>query len=198
MVADSVVLSCSPLSRSVSEWYRKLIGDSDRDFLLVGLLHGFKIVSDMSIVPFADSKNYSSALTPQTRPLLNRLFLEEIESGTISRQGFKPLRINSIGAVPKKGSDTPRPITDCSRPAHDSLNSYMFPESSRLPASMMRFRCLVQVVFLVPSISKKLTGRCRFFPNKDNCRVFGGIFTDETNSLWTIVCVWFIVCTCNL
>ena len=38
---------------------------------------------------------------------------------------IKPHRIQAIGAVPKKGSSTPRPITDCSRPLHDSLNSYL-------------------------------------------------------------------------
>ena len=41
----------------------------------------------------------------------------------------KPRRIQAIGAVPKKDSRTPRPITDCSRPLHDSLNSYLTAES---------------------------------------------------------------------
>ena len=46
----------------------------------------------------------------------------------ISNENFqyeKPIRIQAIGAVPKKDSLVPRPITDCSRPYDNSLNSYM-------------------------------------------------------------------------
>lgn len=73
----------------------------------------------------AESKNYKSATGTTVHPLLSKIFLDELRSGQISRQGFKLIQIHAIGAVPKKGSATPRPITDCSRPLLDSLNSYM-------------------------------------------------------------------------
>lgn len=56
-------------------------------------------------------------------------FLEELSTGTISRQKEKPLRVHAIGAVPKKNSSIQRPITDCSRPLGDSLNFYMVLEN---------------------------------------------------------------------
>ena len=81
------------------------------------------------MVTACDSKNYRSAIEPSTKPLLNQLFREELQLQRFTAVDQKPHRIQAIGAVPKKDSKTPRPITDCSRPLHDSLNSYLTAES---------------------------------------------------------------------
>ena len=99
--------------------------DEDAHFLLDGIAHGFKLVPDISLVSSCDSKNYRSAKDGTTKPLLDKLFLEEVQLQRFTLVDTKPHRIQAIGAVPKKNSTTPRPITDCSRPFHDSLNSYL-------------------------------------------------------------------------
>lgn len=48
--------------------------------------------------------------------------------GRFTRQCSKPLRVQALGAVPKKGSNALRPITDCSRPFSCSLNSFIVAE----------------------------------------------------------------------
>ncbi|XP_055332333.1 uncharacterized protein LOC129584242 [Paramacrobiotus metropolitanus] len=75
----------------------------------------------------AECHNYSSALTAQAKPFLDTLFRGEIAEGKISYSHSKPKRVHAIGAVQKADSEKFRPITDCSRPFSDSLNSYIFP-----------------------------------------------------------------------
>ena len=119
---------CS-LTRSLHYWIQILHDvDDDASFLLDGIAHGFRLVSDISTVTSCDSKNYRSAIDVTTKPRLDKLFLEELQLQRFTRVDDKPHRIQAIGAVPKKDSSTPRPITDCSRPLHDSLNSYLTPE----------------------------------------------------------------------
>lgn len=65
-----------------------------------------------------------SVLNPKAEPILDDLFTEEIAEGKLSVQTHKPIRVQAIGAVSKKGSQKLRPITDCSCPSHDSSNSY--------------------------------------------------------------------------
>lgn len=129
IIADKDLLQRSSLSRAIPMWAAELVNDPDQEFLLRGLSKGFMIVPDVSIVEPAESTNYRSALLPHTKPLLDSLFKAELESGKISRQSHKPIRIQAIGAVEKVGSKEPRPITDCSRPHEDPLNSYVFSES---------------------------------------------------------------------
>lgn len=123
------LLTCSPLSRHFREWEYELRGDLERSFILDGLLYGFKLVADLQIVKPADCENYSSAVNADAKPFLDEIFLEELHCEKISSQREKPIRIHSIGAVLMKDSAIPRPITDCSRPSCDSLNSYVNSES---------------------------------------------------------------------
>lgn len=61
--------------------------------------------------------------------MLDSIFHDELESGKITRVEKQPLRVNAIGAVPKRGSLLLQPITDCSRPLHDSVNAYVCTKS---------------------------------------------------------------------
>ena len=125
---DADLLTRCSLTRCFATWFYYLDSAADGQFLLQGIANGFSIVSDLSCITPADCPNYSSALAPEVKPLLDKLFREELDLGRLSRQADKPLRIQAIGAVPKTGSNVPRPITDCSRPCYDPLNSYITAE----------------------------------------------------------------------
>lgn len=79
-----------------------------------------------------DCRNYSSAISAEAKKSLTQLFEQEVQEGKLSIQSQKPHRVHAIGAITKKGHDGFRPITDCSRPHYDSLNSYMEPEKFSL------------------------------------------------------------------
>ena len=120
-------LHFSNLTKHLATWQSELCTDFDADFLLDGIAYGFKLITFpiCEILP-SDAKNYSSALCPENKTTLDKLFKAEIELGRFTLQTFKPIRIQSIGAVPKKDSAVPRPITDCSRPFENSLNAYLY------------------------------------------------------------------------
>ena len=122
---DPDLVSRCSLTRHFSSWQEELKHDPDRDFLLDGIAHGFHIVDELSLVRSSDSQNYASALTEITKPKLDALFKEEILQGQLTIQECKPHRVQAIGAVEKKGTDKVRPITDCSMPEDNSLNSYI-------------------------------------------------------------------------
>lgn len=128
LVLNTDLLSRCSLTQCFAQWQQELQHDVDKDFLLNGIASGFPLVSDISTVQAADCRNYKSALHPNTKPLLEELFLQELNLGRISESCVKPLRVNSIGSVAKTGSATPRPITDCSKPSLNSVNSYSDPE----------------------------------------------------------------------
>ncbi len=92
-----------------------------------GLANGFLLLPPDTCVLSASCSNYDSALQPDVKSFLDTLFASELAEGKISGQSHRPLRINAIGAVPKRDSTDFRPITDCSRPLHDSLNDYIRP-----------------------------------------------------------------------
>jgi len=130
---DRDLLQRSSLTRKIKEWQRHLVEDEDMDspFLLDGISHGFKLVSDLSQVVPAESRNYRSAITQPAKSFLDKLFRDELRAGKIEEVQKKPRRLNAIGAVPKAGTNSFRPITDCSRPTDCSVNSYIEPESFR-------------------------------------------------------------------
>ena len=128
LTPDPDLLTRCSLTRCLPAWFYYLNNKADGEFLLQGIANGFHIVSDLSTVNPADCPNYNSALSPQVKPLLDELFQEELKRGRLSRQFNKPIRIQAIGAVPKAGSNVPRPITDCSRPFYDPLNDHISAE----------------------------------------------------------------------
>ncbi len=113
------------MSRHFGTWNALLKFDADSDFLLDGLAHGFRLVSDDTKVSPASCDNYVSALTPAASAFLTGLFTKELSQGTISSQEARPLRLNALGAVPKKDSTDLRPITDCSRPFNNAINDLL-------------------------------------------------------------------------
>lgn len=86
-------------------WSFFLIDDFDNDFLMSGICHGFDIVPDVHQIKGSETQNYNSALNPISKPILDKLFRDEIKTNRFSKVNFKPIKIQSIGAVPKKAFD---------------------------------------------------------------------------------------------
>ena len=120
-------LHFSSLTKHLAKWKAELQNDIDALFLLDGITYGFKLIDFPieEILP-SDAHNYSSALSEDNKATLDKLFQSEIMLGRFTKQLIKPFRIQAIGAVPKKDSTVPRPITDCSRPFNNSLNEYLY------------------------------------------------------------------------
>jgi hypothetical protein len=128
-VDPELVKSC-PLTQHFSTWATELKDDHDAAFILNGIAHGFPLVDDPTSVPPADCANYASALAPDIKPGLDKLFSDELTQGRISLVDNPPHRINALGAV-KKPSGEPRPITDLSAPRGNSVNDFITCESFR-------------------------------------------------------------------
>jgi len=125
-VNQDLLKRCS-LTRNIATWVELLGNDTDAEFLLNGIAWGFRVVDENVEIKGADCKNYSSALFPKYKPQLDKIFRAEIEMGRYSQTDVKPKRIHAIGAVEKKSSGVPRPITDCSMPKLDAINTYITP-----------------------------------------------------------------------
>lgn len=106
--------------------------DFDREFVLNELSEGFKVVTDGCYVGSVEFRNYGSALSKEVAEFFSIFFQKEVDEGKLSIRSEKPPRVHSIGAVVKKCHEGFRPITYCSRPAHNSLNSYMVPQNFSL------------------------------------------------------------------
>ena len=100
-----------------------LNNDQDKDFLLNGAKHGFRIINEGSTLQPAFTHNYLSA-TSTFRKQAEAQILEEIFQGHYKLAGIQPDIVSAIGAIPKKDSDEVRLIHDCSRPVGSSLNSH--------------------------------------------------------------------------
>lgn len=99
--------------------------DKDKEYLLDGVTNGFNIIDDVDKLISYECENYKSAENPDAKPKLDKLLKQEIASGKISQVQDKPQCIHSYGAVPKKGTDELRPVTDCSRPFGVSINEHI-------------------------------------------------------------------------
>lgn len=119
-----LLVRCS-LTRSFPIWMNELANDFDSKFILNETARGFRLVPDITVVKASESVDYESALESGNKELLDELFREELELGRITIQQEKPIKIQAIGAISKSGTTALRPITDCSRPLSNSLNSYI-------------------------------------------------------------------------
>lgn len=120
--SDDFVFRC-PLTKLFENWVQELLGHhEDAKSILIDIAHGFRLVTHGTLVCNPECSNYGSALNLATKPLLDERFIKELEAGRFFEQKIKPVKVQSIRAVPKKGCIMPRPITDCSRPFGASLN----------------------------------------------------------------------------
>ncbi len=106
-------------------WERELKFDPDKNYILDGIQHGFRLTEPGMDIKQVECANYSSATRPDRKNIVEKQLKAEIQQGHLITTPHKPTIINAIGAVPKENCDELRLITDASRPEGHSLNSYM-------------------------------------------------------------------------
>ena len=105
-------------------WADELQDEADSEFLLAGIVHGFRITTAGAEFVSVDCKNYSSATCSENYDKVEAQIHMEIDSGRYIEVKDKPTIISSMGAVPKSDPAKIRLIHDCSRPLGRNLNSY--------------------------------------------------------------------------
>lgn len=97
---------------------------SENDFkLFCGLIDGFDIIETTDIQEY-DCSNYKSILEPEYKAKMDSIISSELANGMLTEVQEKPHCIHALGAVPKPDRGM-RPITDCSRPEGNNVNSNM-------------------------------------------------------------------------
>lgn len=91
--------------------------------LFCGLTVGFDVVDNENF-PEYDCYNYNSILEPEYKKKMDSIISSELENGMLSEVCEKPHCIHALAAVPKPDGGM-RPITDCSRPDGENVNSNM-------------------------------------------------------------------------
>ena len=95
-----------------------------RDFLLEGILHGFRVTTKEYDGPPIWENNYKSATEEPRRTLVESQIRTEIANGRYVMATEKPKIISALGAVDKPNSQKIRIIHDCSRPKGSALNDF--------------------------------------------------------------------------
>lgn len=105
-------------------WKEELKDDPDKDFILTGIEHGFRITDQDSVFQSVDRDNYRSATNPDIRDTVESQILMEIAEGNYRICVNKPTIVSSLGAIPKPNSDKIRLIHDCSQPSDKAVNTF--------------------------------------------------------------------------
>lgn len=97
--------------------------DIDHKAVYEGVCGGFKIV-ESEVAPYdCRPMNYSSILSDENKPIMDKLVEKELAEDFITKVVEKPTCIHAMGAIPK-GPSSIRLITDCSRPTGVSVNAH--------------------------------------------------------------------------
>ena len=113
-----------PLTQAYDVWEEELQGDSDAEFLLTGVLEGFRITDSGAVFTPVECNNYKSTTCPDNIDKVEEQIRTEISKGHYVNVDEKPTIVSSLGAVPKSDPSNIRLIHDCSRPVGGNLNLY--------------------------------------------------------------------------
>lgn len=108
-------------------WQHELSFESDRslaDYLHTGIKEGFMIIDEEAVIEPYQCDNYKSVFEGDAYKCINDLMLKEIEERKYLPTKEKPKAVHALGAIRKNDSSF-RPITDCKRPLHVSVNNHM-------------------------------------------------------------------------
>ena len=102
------------------------LDDPKREYLLSGILEGFKIIDRPTDPVHINMDNYKSATAPENCEKVELQIKDEILNNqyVILNEPSKINIVSALGAIPKKNSDKIRLIHDCSRPIGKALNDY--------------------------------------------------------------------------
>lgn len=103
--------------------------DPDASFLYHGVGHGFDIV-DPGCPAAYHCTNYDSINSKEFKSQMDVIVSQELIDDKVTMVVSPPTCIHSLGGI-KKGDGKLRPIIDCRRPLHRSINNYM--ESTFIP-----------------------------------------------------------------
>lgn len=162
----------SPLTRSYDTWQTELEMDMDREFLLNGIKHGFKILEDpKGEVTQVHCRNYRSTTDSEIRHLVESQIKTEISKGNYMICKSAPKIVSSLGAIPKKSGGV-RLIHDCSRPFGLGVNSYAHKRG-------FKYETVDRAIELLPTggyMSKvDLSSAYRSVPIHPSCYTFTGL-----------------------
>jgi len=118
-------LASNSIAGKFDVWKRELQGDIDREFLLDGIMNGFKLSNlceDKANVPSVDLNNHTSASTHSK--LVEKELLKQLTLGYYVKASVKPTIVSPIGAILKDNASAVRIIHDASRPMGEALNDY--------------------------------------------------------------------------
>ena len=99
--------------------------DPDAEFLLDGIINGFKIIDGTASLQPAEVDNYSSATGAQVKDKVEAAIINELAQGHYQIVHSKPTIVSALGAVPKDDGADIRLIHDCSRPKGAAVNDYV-------------------------------------------------------------------------
>lgn len=133
LICTSVIDFSFPVNELGSQlhipgWRHELAQENDvclRDYLWFGVHNGFLIIDEGCDIPSYECTNYSSVLYGDAFDVVDGIIRRELANGKYVFSSSKPHCVHSLGAVPKKGTQRWRPITDCKRPIGSSINSHM-------------------------------------------------------------------------
>lgn len=117
-----------PSQMNAKAWMYELQFENDcwlKSYLLNGINHGFDIVDGKEDIVGYDRYNNKSVYSGPAWEFINELIEEEVRDHKYIVSDVRPRCIHSLGAVPKAGSQSFRPITDCSQPYVYSINNFM-------------------------------------------------------------------------
>ncbi len=125
------------MSSKLSIWHEELALDPDKDFLLNGIEHGFRITDPDAQFSQVERDNYSSATNPYTHEAVENQIRRELSEGNYVMSHAKPHIVSSLGAIIKPSSapslnpiarQKVRLIHDASQPVGQALNDFVTTE----------------------------------------------------------------------
>ena len=115
--------SVNSISAKYNNWLVELKDDPDKEFLLDGIKHGFRIssIKDQSNVRKVETPNHTSAI--KYKDLVEVELKEQLALGNYIKSTVPSHIVSPIGAIPKSDNEV-RVIHDGSRPTSDAMNDY--------------------------------------------------------------------------
>ena len=112
---------------NLQAWCWELDHENDstlKNYILHGVSNGFDIVDRGAKVPSYQGKYYRSSTNAVSKPIVDKMFSDELKNGKYLKVLDKPQCIHGIGAITKPDGSL-RLISDCRMPIGQSINNFM-------------------------------------------------------------------------
>lgn len=129
----------------------------------------------------------------RSKTLFSKLFLDELQSGKITAVQTRACRVHAISAVPKKGTLELLPITDCSKPFSNNLNSHITNDPSTLQSVDYALKFSTPGCFYAVVDIKTAYGHVPLCRKHRKLRGFWCSFGEELEAYYTNNLLFFLV-----